>query len=81
MKREELIIKIKSIIATVLENENFEIKDDLSATDVDGWDSLAQLMIISKIEKKFGIKFSLNELFDLDDLGNLIELTNNKIND
>lgn len=78
MKREEVILKIRSIIVSVLQHDNFEIKDDLSATDVDGWDSLAQLMIISKIEEQFGIKFKLNELFDLDNLGKLIEITYSK---
>lgn len=79
MKKEELIAKLSSIIADVLEHTNFEMTEELTASDVDGWDSLAQLMIVTNIEKEFKIKFNLNELYELDNLGRLIELTNTKI--
>ena len=34
-----------------------EIKNDLSAKDVDNWDSLTHMILISEIEEKFNIKF------------------------
>jgi acyl carrier protein len=53
--------------------------DDLSARDVDGWDSLSHMVIISEIENHFGVKFKLRELNKLNNLGNLIELVSGKI--
>lgn len=75
-----VIESIKEIIISVVEHDNFEMKNELIASDVDGWDSLSQLMIISKIEKHFEIKFKLNEVYDIENLGDLIQLTESKVN-
>jgi acyl carrier protein len=36
-------------------------------------------MIISKIEDHFGIKFKLNEVYDIENIGDLIKLTQSKV--
>jgi acyl carrier protein len=50
------------------------MKDELSAAEVDGWDSLTHMIIITEIEKKFQISFKLKELNKLSNLGSLINL-------
>ncbi|HSH67567.1 MAG TPA: acyl carrier protein [Bacteroidia bacterium] len=72
MERNEIIEKIKTILVTILKHENFEMKDELSAADVAGWDSLTHMVIITEIEKSFQVKFKLKELNKLNNLGNLI---------
>jgi acyl carrier protein len=79
MERNEIIEKIKTILVTILKHENFEMKDELSAADVAGWDSLTHMVIITEIEKSFQVKFKLKELNKLNNLGNLIELIQSKL--
>jgi acyl carrier protein len=80
MERNDIVNKLKNILVTILKHEKFEMKDELSAADVDGWDSLTHMVIITEIEKSFQIKFKLKELNKLNNLGNLIELIQSKIN-
>lgn len=79
MERTEIVGKLKTIIVTIVKHENFEMKDELSAADVAGWDSLTHMVIITEIEKSFQIKFKLKELNKLNNLGNLIDLIQSKI--
>ena len=79
MEKNEIIDKIKNILIVTLKHENFEMKDEMSAADVDGWDSLTHMAIITQIEKVFQIKFKLKELNKLNNLGNLVELISSKI--
>ncbi len=79
MERTEIAEKIKGILINVLKHENLEIKDELSATDVEGWDSLTHMLIITDIEELFGVKFKLKELNKLNNLGNLIDLVISKL--
>ncbi|WP_024769154.1 acyl carrier protein [Aquimarina macrocephali] len=72
--------KIGKVLTTVLEHDNFEIHDELTATDVDGWDSLSHMMIITKIEEHFSIRFKLRELNKLKNLGSLVALIQSKLN-
>ena len=73
MNRIEIKEKIGVIIATVLEHNNFELTETLTASDVDGWDSLTHMLIISEIESSFEIRFKLKELNKLINLGSLLD--------
>jgi len=79
MDRNEIVEKIRHILVAVLKHQNFEMKDEMSAADVAGWDSLTHMIIITEIEKQFGVNFKLKELNKLTNLGTLIELISSKI--
>ena len=73
MNRTEIKEKIGTIITAVLEHNNFELTETLTANDVDGWDSLTHMLIITEIESSFEIKFRLKELNKLINLGSLLD--------
>ncbi|MBL0043475.1 MAG: acyl carrier protein [Flavobacteriales bacterium] len=74
MEKNEIISGIRSSIETVLGHSAFDMRDDLTATDVEGWDSLTHMGIITQLEKKFAIRFKLKEVNKLKNMGSLIEL-------
>lgn len=79
MERSELTVKIRNTIITVLGHERFEMRDDLTAPEVEGWDSLTHMSIITGLEKTFDIKFKLREINKLRNMGTLIELISSKV--
>ncbi|HLP65537.1 acyl carrier protein [Flavobacterium sp.] len=79
MDKAEIKEKIRGILLSVLQHDNFEMVDELSAKDVDGWDSLTHMDIITEIESLFGVRFKLKELNKLNNLGNLIDLVKGKL--
>jgi len=79
MEKTEIIEKLGRILSTVLKHDKFEINEALSATDVDGWDSLTHMLIITEVEKEFNIKFKLKELNKLQNVGSLVELVHLKL--
>jgi len=70
--------RISNVLISILEHSNFEMHDELTAKDVDGWDSLSHMMIITKIEEEFGIRFKLRELNKLKNMGALVSLVQSK---
>ncbi len=79
MKRDDIKAEIEKIFKTVLKADDFRIKDELTANDVDGWDSLTHISLINEVEKKFSVKFRLKDLNSLNNIGNLIDITAGKI--
>lgn len=79
MNRQDLINTIRQSIIKVLKHDNFEIHDELTVADVEGWDSLSHMLIITEIEKAFTVKFKLKELNKLKNMGSLIELIESKL--
>lgn len=79
MNKEEAKDRIKNVIVSVLKHENFEMREDLTAADVEGWSSLTHMMIINDIETEFEIIFKLKELNKLNNIGDLIALVISKV--
>ncbi len=79
MDRAQIKDKVEVILIEILQHSRFVITEELTAADVDGWDSLTHMMIISKIETEFNIKFKLKELNKLNNMGNLLDLIASKL--
>lgn len=71
--------KIKDVLVEILEHDNFELHDETTAKDVDGWDSLSHMMIITKVEEKFNIKFKIRDVVKLKNIGSLVSVIKKKI--
>lgn len=56
-----------------------EVNYDTVAADVDGWDSLEHIQIISDIQKEFNIKFSVSELRSFSCVGKIVDTVEKKL--
>lgn len=50
----------------------------MTAADVENWDSLTHMIMISKVEEEFGVKFKLKELNKLKQVGDIISILEEK---
>ncbi len=73
-----IISILESIIRKVLGDESIEIGMNTKASDVSDWDSLAHITILVNVEKYYNMKFSLNELQNMNDISDLVKLINDK---
>ena len=78
MEKKDIREKMTAILIFVLELDRLEIKENMTAADVAGWDSLNHMVIISAVEKEFNIRFKLRELSKLESLSALIDLIHQK---
>ncbi len=74
MKHKEVLEAIHSIFHEIFDDENLTITDEMNADDIDEWDSLAQINLVVEMEKKFTVKFYLDELQDLKNVGDMVRL-------
>lgn len=72
MNRPEIFEKIVEICKDVFENDELALTEASSSEDVEEWDSLTHLSIISDIEDEFGISFTLDEITNSGNLGELV---------
>ena len=63
---------ISQFILKALNNEDIVLTDDTTADDVEEWDSLSHVQLISAIEKKFNIRFTSKEILGWKNVGELI---------
>lgn len=80
MTNDEILQTITTIIREVLELPELNVTYETSATDVDEWDSMTHIQLISAIEKQYKLRFALGELQALKNVGDMIELIQKKLN-
>lgn len=81
MDEDQEIIKIlEPHYREILEDPNLNLTRELTADDVDTWDSLNHILLIIKCEEVLKIKFNAEELSDLINFGEFLDLikTNRK---
>ena len=74
MNREDIVAKLTPIFQDVMENDTIALSDELTAEDVDQWDSFSHMRLIFAVEKAFDTRFSTAEIGRLDNVGSLISL-------
>lgn len=79
MEKQEIIEKITEIFREVFGDKNIVINDEMTAADVENWDSLTHMLMITKVEDELGIKFKLKELNRLKKVGDLISIVESKL--
>jgi len=77
--RKEIFNGVQHIFRDIFDDDNLIIEDSTSAEDIEDWDSLNHINLVSAIEKEFGIRFALGELESLKDVGAMIDLMIEKL--
>jgi acyl carrier protein len=70
---------LKQAILKSLQLEEWDLRDETTASEVPGWDSLNHVNVILAVEKKFGVKFKNLEVLKLKNVGDLQRLLDVKL--
>lgn len=79
MERIEILEKLQDIIRGAVDDDEVVINDNTVATDVDGWDSIAQVLIVGEIQNELGVKFTSFEISKFANVGELIDAVKAKL--
>ena len=79
MNSTEIIVDLQPIFSDILDAPDLRLSADTKAADVEGWDSLAQINLVVAIEKRYKVKFALDDLQELNSVGDMANLILKKL--
>ena len=79
MTREEVLSSVQDIFRDIFDDQTLIVEDATESDDIEDWDSMNHINLVSAIEKKFNIRFALGELQSLNNVGAMIDLMMQKI--
>lgn len=79
MEAETLHKNLERIFQSVFDRPDLAIKDEMTAADIDGWDSLAQINLVVGAEDAFKVRFQTAEIKALRDVGEFKRLISAKL--
>ena len=78
MIKEDMFSKVQEIFRDVFDDSSLLITDSSSPDDIEDWDSMNHLVLLSAIQEEFGVKIALEEMPLLNNVGDLINTIQNK---
>lgn len=74
MERANVIEQLTPVFRKIFNAPDLVITDEMTANDVEGWDSLSHMLLIADVEAAFSIKFKLKELNKMRNVGDMIDV-------
>ena len=74
-----MLDQLITIFRDIFDDDNLIITKSTTSSDISGWDSLAHIRLIVAIEKFFEIRFTADEIFELENVGEMVSLITRKV--
>jgi len=71
--------RLQDVFRRIFQTDNLELSPNFTASDVEGWDSLAHITLMFSIEQEFGIQFTGAEFAEVKTVGDLVALVESKL--
>ena len=74
VSRDEIRDRLSRVFRDVFEDDTIEIFDEMTADDIDEWDSLMHVTLVVASEKEFGVRLNAAEVGKLKNVGAFISV-------
>lgn len=71
MEQDTLLKEVNKIFIDIFGNESIILHENTTTDDIEEWDSLNHIQMITAIEKYYKIRFELNDLLNFRNVGDL----------
>ena len=75
----DVLTELSGVFRQVFEDDTLIVTRATTANDIDVWDSIAHMILITVVEQKFGIRFALGELPTLQNVGDMVDIIEKRL--
>lgn len=75
----DVLTELNGVFRQVFEDDTLIVTRATTANDIDVWDSIAHMILITVVEQKFGIRFALGELPTLQNVGDMVDIIEKRL--
>ena len=75
MEKDEIYDVLRRVFRDVFDDDSIEPHDGMTASEVERWDSLANIRMIVAVEQELNIQYSTAEISNLANVGELVAVT------
>ena len=74
MSEQEIYDRLNEVFRDVFDDDEITVNEDTTADDIEDWDSLEHINLISAVEDEFGIRFKMGEVSSMKNVGEMVEI-------
>ena len=66
--------RLTTVFRDVFDDDGIELSDSTTAEDIEAWDSLEHITLISAVEKEFKMRFTMKEVSGMKNVGEMMNI-------
>lgn len=74
MDKQKITERLTEVFRDIFDDETLEIGETTTADDIEDWDSLEHISLISAVEKAFKMRFTMKEVSGMKNVGEMISI-------
>ena len=74
MTRETIYEKLNEVFQDVFDDDSITVNAETTADDIEDWDSLEHINLVSAVEKEFGVKFTMAQVVGMKNVGEMVDV-------
>ncbi len=74
MDHREVFDRLNRVFRDVFDDETIRVTPNTTADDIDDWDSLEHITLISAVEREFRMKFKMGEISSMKNVGEMARI-------
>lgn len=74
MDMNTIYAKLNKIFRDVFDDDSITVTPKTTADDIDDWDSLEHITLISAVEREFKMKFKMGEISSMKNVGEMADI-------
>ena len=79
MNRTEILEKLNEVFHDVFNNNDIVVTEQTNANDIEEWDSLIHITLISAVEDEFDVSFDMKTVVSMKNVGDMIDAIEEQI--
>lgn len=79
MEMEKIYEGLNEIFRDVFDDDSLVVTETTTAADIEEWDSLANINIIVSIESEFNVKFNMDEISSMKNVGEMAKIISERM--
>lgn len=74
MNKNEIVKRLTEVFRDVFSDDTIIITEKTTANDIDDWDSIEHINLISAVENEFSMRFKMREVSGMKNVGEMIDI-------
>ncbi len=74
MQEKEIYERLDEVFRDVFDDDELTVSAETTADDIDDWDSLSHITLITAVEDEFGIRFKMGEVSGMKNVGEMVDI-------
>ena len=71
---EKIYERLNYLFRDFFDDDDIELDADTTADDIDDWDSLNHITLMSAVEEEFGLRFTMGEVSGMKNVGEMVDI-------